>query len=81
VGPVFATGSKPGHPGAGVETLGHLVTALAPTPVYAIGGLTPERVAPVLGAGAHGVAVRSAILFARDPRHAARAFAAALPAV
>jgi thiamine-phosphate pyrophosphorylase len=81
VGPVFATASKPGHPGAGMETLSRLVAAVAPTPVYAIGGLTPERVPSVLGAGAYGVAVRSAILSAPDPQRAARAFAAVLPAV
>jgi thiamine-phosphate pyrophosphorylase len=80
VGPVFPTGSKPGHPGAGVETLARLATAVAPTPVYAIGGLTPERVVSVLAAGAHGVAVRSAMLSARDPTRAARAFADALSA-
>jgi thiamine-phosphate pyrophosphorylase len=81
VGPVFPTGSKPGHPGAGADTLERLVRAVVPTPVYAIGGLTPERVVSVLAAGAHGVAVRSAILSARDPRRAARAFADALSAV
>ena len=81
VGPVFPTGSKPGHPGAGADTLERLVRTVAPTPVYAIGGLTPERVVFVLAAGAHGVAVRSAILSARDPRRAARAFADALSAV
>jgi thiamine-phosphate pyrophosphorylase len=81
VGPVFPTGSKPGHPGAGADTLERLVRAVVPTPVYAIGGLTPERVVSVLAAGAHGVAVRSAILSARDPRCAARAFADALSAV
>jgi len=80
VGPVFPTGSKPGHPGAGVDSLARLVTAVAPTPVYAIGGLTPERVGSVRGAGAHGAAVRSAILSARDPKGAARTFAAALAA-
>ncbi len=78
VGPVFPTESKPGHPGAGLRTLGHLARIVAPVPVFAIGGLTPERVAPVLAAGAHGVAVRSAILRAPDPVRAARAFAEAL---
>jgi thiamine-phosphate diphosphorylase len=78
IGPVFPTGSKPGHPGAGLEALARLVRGIAPTPVYAIGGLTPERVGSALGAGVHGVAVRSAILSARDPRRAARAFADAL---
>jgi thiamine monophosphate synthase len=37
-------------------------------------------VGSVRGAGAYGVAVRSAILSARDPRGAARTFADALSA-
>ena len=45
-----------------------------------MGGLTPERVGAVLEAGAHGVAVRSAILGASDPARMARAFAEALAA-
>ena len=53
---------------------------VAPAPVFAIGGLTPERVAPVLAARAHGVAVRSAILGAPDPARTARAFMDALAA-
>ena len=72
---------SPGIPAPGSDTLERLVRTVAPTPVYAIGGLTPERVVSVLAAGAHGVAVRSAILSARDPRRAARAFADALSAV
>ena len=81
VGPVFSTASKPGHPGAGLRTLAHLVRIVAPVPVFAIGGLTPQRVASVLAAGAHGVAVRSAILGAPDPAVVARAFAGALASV
>jgi thiamine-phosphate pyrophosphorylase len=77
-GPIFPTGSKPGHPGAGLGLLGRLAPIVAPTPVFAIGGLTPGRVASVLKAGAHGVAVRSAILGAAEPARAARAFAEAL---
>jgi thiamine-phosphate pyrophosphorylase len=80
LGPVFATGSKPGHPGAGLETLARLTAISAPTPVFAIGGLTPERVGSVLAAGAHGVAVRTAILGAPDPAHAARELVEALQA-
>jgi thiamine-phosphate pyrophosphorylase len=79
VGPVFPTGSKPGHPGAGLETLARLAGIAAPTPVFAIGGLTPERVGPVLVAGAHGVAVRSGILGAQDPARAAQELIRALP--
>jgi thiamine-phosphate diphosphorylase len=78
VGPVFPTRSKPGHPGAGLASLAALSRMVAPVPVFAIGGLTPARVAPVLEAGAHGVAVRSAILGSTDPARAARAFAEAL---
>jgi thiamine-phosphate diphosphorylase len=81
VGPVFSTRSKPGHPGTGLATLGRLARLVAPVPVYAIGGLTPDRVAPVVSAGAYGVAVRSAILGAPDPERAARAFAEALSSV
>jgi thiamine-phosphate diphosphorylase len=73
VGPVFPTGSKPGHPGAGLESLARLCEIVAPTPVFAIGGLTPERVGRTLAAGAHGVAVRTGILGAADPGRAARA--------
>ena len=81
VGPVFPTGSKPGHPGAGLERLSRLARLVAPMPVFAIGGLTAERVAFVMGAGAHGVAVRSAILGAPRPERAARSFAEALSQV
>ena len=80
VGPVFPTGSKPGHPGAGLETLAHLAAVAMPIPVFAIGGIAPERVGSVLAAGAHGVAVRAAILAAPDPARAARELARVLPA-
>jgi thiamine-phosphate diphosphorylase len=77
-GPIFPTGSKPGHPGAGVALVTRLGRILAPTPIFAIGGLAPERVEAVLRAGAHGVAVRSAIQGATEPARAARAFVKAL---
>ena len=38
-GPIFPTGSKPGHPGAGLALLGRLGPIVAPTPIFAIGGL------------------------------------------
>ena len=43
--------------------------------MVAIGGLTPENSAPLLAAGADGLAVVSAIVAARDPEHEARRFA------
>ena len=79
-GPIFPTGSKPGHPGAGLDLLARVGRIVTPTPIFAIGGLAPERVGAVREAGAHGVAVRSAILGAPDPARAARAFAEALAA-
>jgi thiamine-phosphate pyrophosphorylase len=77
-GPIFPTGSKPGHPGAGPALIARLARVLASTPIFAIGGLAPHRVGAVLDAGAHGIAVRSAILGAAEPARAARAFAEAL---
>jgi len=41
-------------------------------PVLAIGGVTADRVPELLGAGAYGVAVISAIANAGDPASAAR---------
>ena len=74
-GPVFATGTKPGHkPAVGFEGLARLVAA-SPVPSVAIGGLKPGHAAAVLGAGAAGLAVVSAICGQPDPEAAARALA------
>lgn len=56
-GSVFQTQSKPGAP-ASLELAGlrDLVTAAGTCPVWAVGGVTPERVREVVGAGARGVA-------------------------
>ncbi len=54
-GPVFETSSKPGQPGVGLEALTEVVRE-TPIPVYALGGIEPGRVEPVVGTGAHGVA-------------------------
>ena len=78
VGTIFPTTSKPGHAGDGLAHLRALTAALAPIPAYAIGGITAENAADAIAAGAHGVAVRSAILGAANPAAAARAIAAAI---
>lgn len=77
-GPVFPTQSKRNP--ASVKGLGGLaeVCAAATIPVIAIAGITPERVAPVIEAGAHGVAVMTAVTTAADPQAAAAAFRHAL---
>ena len=77
-GPLFATASHPGGPAAGPALLRD--AAATGLPVVAIGGLTPERTAAALEAGAWGVAAVRALWDAADPAAAARAFLAVLPA-
>lgn len=61
-GSVFGTVSHPGRRAAGLEALGTAIGSLRGTmPVIAIGGITPERVAPMRAAGAHGIAALSGI--------------------
>lgn len=74
--PVYPTTSKPGAAGQGIAALAAAVRA--PAPIYALGGLTPERVLPCLEAGAYGVAVLSGILHAASPAAAATAYRDAL---
>lgn len=77
-GPVYDTPSKrPYGPPQGVEGLTRVVQSVS-LPVFAIGGVTPGRVAEVSAAGAHGVAVISSILAADRPAEATKAFLDAL---
>jgi len=80
VGPCYASASKPDAGTAlGVAGLAGLVRRAPPgTPVVAIGGITAANAAPLVHAGAAGVAVIAAVLGASDPERAARALAAAL---
>ena len=78
VGTIFPTTSKPGHAGDGLTHLRSLTDQLSPIPAYAIGGIAAANAAEAVAAGAHGVAVRSAILSADDPPAAAREIAAAI---
>jgi thiamine-phosphate pyrophosphorylase len=73
-GPVYDTPSKRRY-GApqGLAALERVASAVR-VPVVAIGGITPDRVADVRRAGARGVAVISAILFADDPGAATKRF-------
>lgn len=74
VGPVFGTASKRAPaPPLGLETLGRIVETVD-RPVIAIGGITPERIAEVLAAGAWGVAVLGGICCQDDPEAATRRF-------
>ena len=67
IGPVYPTGSKPGHPGGGLSLIEATARAVAPLPVLAIGGIEATNAGAVIAAGAAGIAVRGAILEASDP--------------
>lgn len=78
LGPVYDTPSKRAYgPPIGARALEAAATRLS-IPIFAIGGITADRVADVTGAGAWGVAVTSAILSASDPERAATALRHAL---
>jgi thiamine-phosphate pyrophosphorylase len=81
VGPIFQTSSKANpDPVVGTELL-RRVRALTGKPIVAIGGITLERAADVIAAGADSVAVISDILKAKDPVGVAREFIRRLDAV
>ena len=79
LGPVFATPSKRDHAAPlGFEGLAQLAAASS-LPSVAIGGLKAEHAEQVFQAGAHGLAVISAICGQTSPFDAARAFARSKP--
>ena len=60
--PIYRTASKPGYgPVVGVEHLAEMTESVK-LPVFALGGITPDRVAECLAAGAFGVAVMSGVM-------------------
>lgn len=74
LGPVFATDSKTDHERPiGFTGLAEMAAATA-LPTVAIGGLKQQHFAPVIAAGADGLAVVSAICGQADPQHAAARF-------
>lgn len=78
LGAVYATASHPGRPPLGLGALA-AAAAQAAVPVVAIGGITAERTAPVVAAGAYGVAVAGEVWGNRDPAEAARRCLDAFP--
>jgi len=72
VGPVFSTSTKANpDPVVGIELI-RRIRPLTDKPIVAIGGITLERAAEVIQAGADSVAVISDILLAPDPGQRAR---------
>lgn len=73
-GPIFPTGTKrQPRPVVGVEGVRRL-RAVADVPLVAIGGITLDRAPEVIGAGADGVAVISAIVGSGEIAAACRLF-------
>ncbi len=78
IGPLFATDTK-GDAGKAIGIDGfRKLAGLAGRPAVAVGGLTADRAAQVVAAGAAGVAVINAIFRGDDPETAARSIAAAI---
>jgi thiamine-phosphate pyrophosphorylase len=74
VGPIFATSSKANpDPVVGTEFL-RQVRPLTDKPIVAIGGITLERAAEVIEAGANSVAAISDILLAESPARRAHQY-------
>ncbi len=73
VSPIYPTSSKPGYgPALGPDVFARLAPLAPDLPLYALGGLTPERARACIARGAHGAAAMSSII--SDP-----ALAAAFP--
>jgi thiamine-phosphate pyrophosphorylase len=80
VGPVFSTSTKANpDPVVGIELI-RQVRSLTDKPIVAIGGITLERAAEVIRAGADCVAVISDILLAPEPGKRARQYVELLEA-
>ena len=77
-GPVYPTGSKAdAGPASGLELLREAAQAVS-IPVIAIGGIGPANAPDVMRAGAHGIAVISAVCCRPDPAEATRALRRAI---
>lgn len=78
IGPVYATTTKPDHdPPIGFDGLADLCAA-SKVPAVGIGGLSAKDASRVIGAGAAGMCVVSAICSAPDPRAVAQSLADAI---
>jgi thiamine-phosphate pyrophosphorylase len=73
VGTLFETPSHPEAAAGGPELMGR-VASRVDLPLVGIGGVTPERAAPVLAAGGHGVAAIRGIWDAPSPPDAVQAY-------
>ena len=72
VGAIFATSTKTDADISGLEGLRQIAEAIEGCPLVAVGGINAANAGAVLEAGAHGLAVVSAVMLAADPEEAAR---------
>jgi thiamine-phosphate diphosphorylase len=70
-GHVFATDCKKGLPGRGADFLAEVCDSVR-IPVYAIGGITPERLAELRHTGCAGVCVMSSLMQCASPEELVR---------
>lgn len=78
VGPVWATPTKPGRAGVGLDLIRRAAEAGTDKPWFAIGGIDHRTVADVVAAGARRIVVVRAVTEAADPVAAARALRGSL---
>ncbi len=77
-GPVYPTASKAdAGPAGGLDLLRHVAETIR-LPIVAIGGVTTANASLVMKAGAHGIAVISAVCCQQDPTEAARSLSCLL---
>lgn len=77
VGPVSPTPTKPGRPGTGLGYLTHAAQASS-RPWFVTGGVSPETLVAMAGAGARRFVAVRYLTEATDPRAAARALREAI---
>ena len=77
VGPVAPTPTKPGRPGTGLDYLRYAARTCA-RPWFVTGGVTPDTVGDMLGAGARRFVVVRWLTESADPEAAARALREAI---
>lgn len=73
-GHIWPTDCKLGLDARGIDFLRTVVFAAGDIPVYAIGGITPNRMSQVRTAGAAGACVMSALMTHSDPAAYLRSF-------
>jgi thiamine-phosphate pyrophosphorylase len=71
-GPVVPTPTKPGRPGTGLDYVTEAAERCGTLPFFVTGGVTPDTVPALAGAGARRFVVVRYLTESADPRSAAR---------